>query len=262
MDIKAKKSLGQNFLVNQGILGKIIAAANLTSNDTVIEVGPGKGALTELLSQRAGTVIAIEKDRRLIEHLTLGVGSHANVRIIEGDVLEWRPPFTEGKYKVVANLPYYITSFFLRTLFEVWPRPDVAVLMVQKEVAQRIMAHVPHMNLLALSVQAYATPDIITHVSRGSFRPVPAVDSAVIRLTPRTGIDMNATRRVLAVAKAGFHAPRKQLINNLTSELDVSREKIEQIFQDLGIMPKVRPENLSLTQWEHLSGLLAPSLQS
>lgn len=260
IDIKAKKSLGQNFLVNRGILEKIIDAAEVTSNDKVIEVGPGKGALTELLAERAGTVIAIEKDHRLIEHLSSAVGMRANTEVIEGDVLEWTPPTLAGEYKIVANLPYYITSHFLRMIFESWPRPKLAVLMVQKEVAQRMMAQPPHTNLLALSVQAYAVPELVTHVSRGSFRPAPNVDSSVIRLTLLP--DAPAPERMAPVfdlIKHGFSSKRKQLAAVLGQKTPHPKEWWQEQLENLGLPATARPENLSLDQWRTLADRLAAS---
>jgi 16S rRNA (adenine1518-N6/adenine1519-N6)-dimethyltransferase len=257
MDIQAKKSLGQNFLINQGVVERIIKAGELTSNDKIIEVGPGKGVLTQALADRAGSVIAIEKDHRLIEELGTTVGARANVSIVEGDVLEWKPvDLKAGEYKIIANIPYYITSHFIRTALEDWPRPLLIILMVQKEVAKRIVAQPPHSNLLALSVQMYAKPEIVMNVSRGSFRPVPNVDSAILKLTPYPTADSAGdNERVFRIIRAGFHAPRKQLINNLLS-LSIPRTNIEHVLTSVGIAPNARPENLTLDQWKHLANAL------
>jgi len=198
--IHAKKSLGQNFLINKGVLDKVVNSAELDKNDIVLEIGPGKGILTNKLAEKAGRVIAIEKDHRLIESLkemflTKSVYGEPvesaiaeNVEIVEGDILKFdisRFKFKDSGYKIVANIPYYITSNLLRTIFEKWPTPKLIVVMVQKEVAQRIMAKPPHMNLLALSIQFYAEPKIISYVSKGSFRPQPKVDSAIVKLVPK-----------------------------------------------------------------------------
>lgn len=248
-DLPAKKSLGQNFLVNQGVLEKIAAASNLKPADIVLEVGPGKGALTEKLASGAGKVIAIEKDRRLIDELAEKF-SGANVEIKEGDIMETNPGglgLKAGEYKLVANIPYYITSNLLRKIFEEWPRPALIVLMVQKEVAERIMAGPPDMNLLALSVQFFAEPEIIAHVSRGSFRPTPNVDSAVIRLTPKaTPISKDLLDKIFAVAKKAFAGKRKQLKNTVGQE----------ILLKAGIDPRERPEKLSLADWLKIGEVL------
>src|SRR3989338_3838064 len=166
-----KKSLGQNFLVNPRILNKIVEAAEISEKDTILEVGPGTGNLTQKLAEKAGKVIAVEKDRRLIEQLKEKF-KDANAEIVEFDVLKLNiETLIENlklkieNYKIVANIPYYITSRFLRTVFEKWPKPELIVLTIQKEVAQRIMAKPaqagkpPHMNLLALSVQYYSEPE-------------------------------------------------------------------------------------------------------
>ncbi|MBX4189954.1 16S rRNA (adenine(1518)-N(6)/adenine(1519)-N(6))-dimethyltransferase RsmA [Candidatus Parcubacteria bacterium] len=246
----AKKSLGQNFLINQGIVQKIIDAAELSKEDVVLEVGPGTGILTRELEKLAGKVIAVEKDRRAIDQLRQDL---PNVEIIEKDVLEFTPEL--DSYKIVANLPYYITSHFLRIALEDWPAPKLMILMVQKEVAQRIMAQPPDMNLLALSVQMYAKPEIISHVSRGSFRPMPNVDSSVIKLVPHAN---KPTLNILPLIKAGFAAKRKMLVNNLSTIYP--KEAIIEALMALGLNEQIRAENLSLTQWESLAKLLlAPS---
>src|SRR3989344_9497149 len=173
MKLTARKSLGQNFLINPHIIDKIVTTAKISKNDTVIEIGPGTGNLTKNLVEQAGKVIAIEKDHRLIELLEETLKNHPNVEIIEDDILKFDPEILNTKYlihntgfKIVANIPYYITSNFLRIIFERWPKPELIVLMIQKEVAQRIMAKPPHMNLLALSVQYYSEPEIIGYISK------------------------------------------------------------------------------------------------
>ena len=250
MKISPKKSLGQNFLINAGILGKIVSTAELSSDDMVLEIGPGTGNLTKLLSEKvlqqgsgqAGRVIAIEKDHRLINGLRERF-KNTNVEIVEADVLKLginellenyntfikssyaeiinKPKNKYFNYKVVGNIPYYITSHLLKTIFEKWPKPKLVVLTIQKEVAQRIMAKPPDMNLLALSVQLYAEPKIIGYVSRGSFRPIPKVDSAIIKLTT---YDLQSTTKTkieiaLKLAKKAFAGKRKQLKNTIGAEI-------------------------------------------
>lgn len=253
-DIKPKKSLGQNFLINQGILDKIVQATEISPEDTVVEVGPGIGNLTQKLSEKAKRVIAVEKDRRLIDEL-LEKFKGTNVKIIEGDILKFKIgnlKLDDSEYKIAANIPYYITSNFLRTVFEEWPKPEIIVLTIQKEVAQRLMAKPPHMNLLALSVQFYSNPTIIGYVSKGSFRPIPKVDSAIIKLVPKK--DMPADKDLFfKLIKAGFAGKRRQLANNLSKNLDLSKDKIVGILKGLGLDEKVRAENLSIEKWAELS---------
>jgi len=190
-DIQPKKSLGQNFLTDQRALERIVEAAELTPEDIVLEIGPGLGALTRLLAERAGRVIAVELDQRLVEVLRQTATAKAdlpNVEIIHGDVLELNPADlvrqhrTDLQYKVVANLPYYITSAILRHLLTAEVRPKLMVVTVQLEVAQRITAQPGDMSLLAVSVQFYGRPRIVARIKAGSFYPSPQVDSAVIRI--------------------------------------------------------------------------------
>src|SRR3989344_603830 len=181
--VRPKKRLGQHFLRNKKILEEIARAAELSKRDIVLEVGPGHGELTEFLARRAKKVIAIEKDWELISQLREKFKDRANVEIREGDILKSKFLNLKSSYKVVANLPYYITSRFLRTFLERKNKPKLMVLMVQYEFAKRICAKPPEMNLLALSVQAYAKPQFIRKVSRGNFSPPPEVDSAVIKIT-------------------------------------------------------------------------------
>lgn len=246
-DIKAKKSLGQNFLINQGILDKIVSAAELAPEDTVLEIGPGTGNLTKKLSEKAGRVIAIEKDRRLIEDLKKGLQG-TNVEIVEGDILKLdiETLFRNSKldirisdYKVIGNIPYYITSHLLKTIFNSWPTPELIILTVQKEVAQRIVVRQPDMNLLALSVQLYSSPEIISYISKGSFRPTPKIDSAIIKLVPKEGISTEENEKALAIAKKAFAGKRKQLQNTLKGIN----------LESLGINPASRPEELSTEDW-------------
>ena len=261
--IQAKKSLGQNFLINPHILEKIVAAAEITSNETVLEIGPGTGNLTEILSKEAGRVIAIEKDHRLISVLTEKF-KNSNVKLVEDDILKLDPRDLEitQDYKIVANIPYYITSNLLRIIFESpnWraTKPSLIVLTIQKEVAQRIIAKPPHTNLLALSVQYYAEPKVISYISKNNFRPVPKVDSAIIRLVPRqiTIANEQEEGRLFELMKAGFSEKRKQLAPVLSKKLKIPKEDILNTFEKVGLAPNIRPENLSLAQWQELAKIL------
>lgn len=238
LNIKPKKSLGQNFLINPAILDRVIKAAEINSNDKVIEIGPGTGNLTSLLKEYAGTVIAIEKDHRLIEELQ---NKFPSIQIIEADILKFNPIYyiPDTKYKIVGNIPYYITSHLLRTIFEKWPKPELVVLTIQKEVAQRIVAKPRDMSLLALSVQLYSDPKIINYVSKNNFKPQPKVDSVIIKLVPNSKTDPETIRKVLDLAKKAFAGKRKQLKNTLP---DIP-------FEKAGIKKESRPEELSINEW-------------
>ena len=246
--ITARKSLGQNFLVNEGVLDRIVAAADILSSDTVVEIGPGTGALTKRLAATGASVIAVEKDARLIGPLRNLFAGHTAVTIVEGDVLRWRPPLAPFTYKVVANIPYYLTSHLLRLMLELWPVPSRAVLMVQSEVADRMLAVPPDMNLLALSVRLYASPSRIMRVSRGSFRPVPDVDSALVRLDARNLDEgsLQTVRQALALARPAFGHKRKQIAKFVPAGALVAA----------GIVPSARPQELSAEDWLRLASAL------
>src|SRR3989338_8157112 len=234
--LNRKKHLGQHFLNNKKILEEMARAAEISKNDIVLEVGPGLGSLTEILAARAKKVIAVEKDRELIPILRERFRNYKNVEIIQGDILKienWKVKI--GNFKVVANLPYYITSRFLRLfLSQTEFGSKLMVLMVQKEVAERICAKPPKMNLLALSVQLYAKPEIIRKVSKGQFSPPPKVDSAIIKISLRR--PTSNSEQILALAKIAFQQKRKMLRHSLPwlSDSQVARK---------------RPEELSLEDW-------------
>ena len=259
LSITPKKSLGQNFLINSRILDKIAEAAEISKKDTVLEVGPGDGNLTQKLAQKAKKVIAVEKDRRLIDSLKEKF-KDTNVEIIEADILKLKiETLIENlklrieNYKVVGNIPYYITSKLIRTIFEDWPKPKLVVLTIQKEVAQRITAKPPRMNLLALSVQFFAEPKIISYVSKENFRPVPKVDSALLRIKLRRAQQSKEfTERFFKIARAGFSQKRKFLISNLKG-LGANKNELALIFKELGINQKSRAEELVLEDWRRLA---------
>ena len=242
-----RRRLGQYFLNNKKILEEMARAAELSKKDIVLEVGPGTGSLTEILAARAGKVIATEKDRDLIPVLREKFKDYKNMEIIQGDILAKavKPPsggLTAKSYKIVANIPYYITSRFLRLfLSETKFRPKLMVLMVQKEVAERICARPPQMNLLALSVQAYAKPEIIRYVSKNFFSPPPKVDSAIIKITLRR--PTSKSERILALAKLAFKQKRKMLRSSIGKKI-----KLPKNYQN------ARPENLSLKDWSEILG--------
>jgi len=258
MTPRPNKRLGQNFLVNRGIIEKILIASALTENDTVLEIGPGHGALTFELAKKAGKVIAIEKDRELAEILRAQLAEKkiTNVEIIEGDILAFLSTpcsLLAARYHVVANIPYYLTSALIRQLLELAHPPERIIITIQKEVAQRIVAHGGKESILSLAVKFYADAKILFYVSRGSFSPAPNVDSAVIEIIPRKESSSVSPEVFFAVMKAGFAAPRKKLLGNLAKGLSIEKEKIAAVFAMLGIDIHTRPEQLSLAQWTGLA---------
>ena len=265
IDVRPSRERGQNFLIDAGALAAVVDAAELRSDDTVIEVGPGLGVLTYELVQRAGRVVAIELDQRLAARLDMEFGGRANLQIVQSDVLRTHSRALVGDvpYKVVANLPYQITSAVLRHFLEADPPPDLMVVMVQWEVAQRIVAAPPDMSVLAHSVQFYAQPEIIARVPASSFLPSPKVDSAVLRLRrhaqpPVVVDDVNAFFRTI---KAGFLQARKQLGNALPTGLagmGVKRpkEEVVDVLRAANIDPMRRAETLTLGEWAQVHSLL------
>jgi 16S rRNA (adenine1518-N6/adenine1519-N6)-dimethyltransferase len=252
--------LGQNFLRDEKVLKKIIEAADLQADDFVIEIGPGEGILTEELTQRAGKVVAIEIDNNLVKLLRNKLSNKKNVEIIEGDVLKINLPELLGseasKYKVIANLPYYITSPIIRLFLESELPPKEMILMVQKEVAERIVAKPGKMSILSLSVQYYAKAELLFTVSKNSFFPVPEVDSAVIRITYNrrlTTDNQDEVRKFFRVVRAGFSSKRKLLLNNLANSFHLDKKEAAEKLRKAGINPAARAQELHIEEWKRLA---------
>jgi len=256
-DIQPKKSLGQNFLTDQRVLERIVEVAELGPEDIVLEIGPGLGTLTHLLAAKAGQVVAIELDQRLVEILRQTLAGLPNVEIIHGDILELNPAdllerhMAGLQYKVVANLPYYITSAILRHLLTAEVRPRLMVVTVQLEVARRITAEPGDMSLLAVSVQFYGRPRIVARIKAGAFYPSPQVDSAVIRidLDDRPVVEVDDPDGFFEVVRAGFAQRRKQLRNALAAELNLPASEVAQALSRAGVNPRRRAQTLSIEEW-------------
>lgn len=255
-NLKPKKSLGQNFLVEEHALEKVAAAAELTPHDTVLEIGPGLGSLTRHLAQAAARVVAVELDQNLLEPLNYVLEGYENVEVIHGDILQLTPISLQlpTAYKVVANIPYYITSAVIRHLLEAGAPPSRVVLTIQKEVAERLCAAPPDMNLLAVSVQFYSVPKVVAKISAGAFYPRPEVDSAVVRLEVRSqpAVNVPSANEFFRVVKAGFSQKRKQLRNSLSAGLSLPAEQVEAWLTRANIDSKRRAETLSLEEWGEL----------
>ncbi|MBI2446317.1 MAG: ribosomal RNA small subunit methyltransferase A [Parcubacteria group bacterium] len=285
---KPEKHLGQHFILSKKALALMITAAEINSdarmgrsseadalgrlsdrnvgsrkrrrkNDTIIEIGPGLGALTQKLAETGAHIIAIEKDPIMIEILKDTLVDCKNVKIIQSDARQLLIYEINSSYKIVANLPYNAATFLIRKWLELRNPPETMVLMIQKEVAQRICAKPPKMNLLAVSTQFYAIAEIMGYVPKESFWPKPKVDAAIIKIIPKK---MTIFERSLnsdhffKILKAGFSQPRKQLIGNLSKKLKISRGKLVLIFRNLDILSTARAENLSLTDWRKLASKL------
>jgi len=259
-DLRARKGLGQHFLIDREVLGLITSAAELTPADVIVEVGPGLGILTRELARQAGWVIAIELDNKLAALLKQTLASFNNVTIINDDVLKIEPGalLKEQKvrfpYKVVANLPYYITSPVLRHFLEASAKPQMMIVMVQKEVAEAIVAKPGEMSLLSVSIQFYGEPRIISYVPAQCFFPAPGVDSAILRidLYPQPAVAVTDVGSFFDLVRAGFTAPRKQIANSLAQGLGLPKGEVLSLLEKADVMSQRRAETLTLGEWEQL----------
>jgi len=269
-DLRPSKSLGQNFLLDRAALERIVAAAELGSDDFVLEVGAGLGTLTERLAREAGHVIAVELDRRLMPVLCSLLADLDNVTLVQGDILELDPTILVSEsdlprgtvsaehYKVVANLPYYITSAVLRHLLEARLSPQQMVITMQREVAERIVAKPGQMSLLAVSVQFYGNPQILFRIKPGSFYPSPSVESAVVRIRRRAAypVPVEHAPAFFRIVRAGFAQRRKQLRNSLAAGLGRQPTEIETKLMEAGVDPRRRPQALTLEEWVRITRML------
>lgn len=257
--LRADKSLGQNFLQDPIALERIVTAAEITAQDTVLEIGPGLGSLTRYLAAAARHVTAVELDERLLPALEQVLAPFSNVRIVQGDILKVPPAMLVSKsgYLVVANIPYYITSAVMRHLLSFSLRPRRMVLTIQREVAERICAEPGGLSLLALSVQIYGRPRIAAHIPAGAFYPVPNVDSAALRvdLFEQPIIDDESIEIFFRLAKAGFSQKRKTLRNAMAAGLRMGATQVEALLRAAGIDPQRRAETVSLAEWHTLTDI-------
>jgi len=267
-DLKVRKGLGQHFLIDGDVLELITSAAELASTDVIMEVGPGLGILTKELARQAGWVVAVELDSKLAVTLERTLASFGNVSIINKDVLQVDPddllqeqktrfppvinsPFS---YKVVANLPYYIASPVLRHFLEALVKPQIMVVMVQKEVAEAIVAEPGRMSVLSISVQFYGEPRIISYVPARCFYPAPEVDSAILRidLYSQPAVAVTDERGFINLVQAGFSASRKQIVNSLAQGLGLLKAEVLPLLEKADIAPRRRAETLALEEWARL----------
>lgn len=254
--IQPNKVMGQNFLIDESVLEKIVSSADLSEKDAVVEIGPGLGTLTAELSKRSGKIVAIEKDKMLAKLLQ---GKFENVEIVEGDVLKLNinelieNNFQQEKYKLVANIPYYITSKIIKYFLECSKQPELMVLLVQKEVALRICEKAGKHSVLSLSVQIYGEPEIVSFVGKNAFYPAPEVDSAIIKIRNiRKDRGDEYYRKMFRLIKIGFSSKRKKLSNNLSGGLQLEKSEVEEKLSKIGIGRSARSQELSLQEWEEL----------
>ena len=248
-----KKELGQHWLRDPGILAEIAEAAELGGDDVVLEIGPGLGTLTSQLLARAGRVVAVEFDAELARKLP-GQFPGKNLDVINEDILQFDLNQLPAGYKAVANVPYYITSQIGEKLVTAENKQSMAVLLVQKEVAQRIAAEPGEMSILAVSAQIFAEAELDIEVPRQFFTPPPKVDSQVVILRTRTEplVDSEDQKDFFRIVKAGFSAKRKKLRSSLSGGLGVSKDTAEQLLKTASISPDVRAEDLAIDDWRRL----------
>ena len=257
LGLSPQKGFGQNFLMSESVVRRIVTAGEVQASDLVIEVGPGLGHLTAQLTGLAGHVIAIEIDRGLVQRLRRIFQGTPNLEIVERDVLEIEPGELSGgqPYKVIANLPYYISSAALRHFLErAALRPTLLVIMVQREVGDRMLARAGDLNLLAISVQVFGRPRLVTRVPPNAFYPQPKVDSAVLRVDvypePRIA---SPVEKFFKVVSAGFAMSRKQLHNSLAQRLWMPAGSAPVLLREIGIDPTRRPQTLTIEEWDKLT---------
>jgi 16S rRNA (adenine1518-N6/adenine1519-N6)-dimethyltransferase len=250
--IKAKKSLGQNFLKSESAIKEIVQAGEIKESDFILEIGPGKGDLTEKILLTGARVLAVEKDSRLIEHLKEKFKKFADrFQIIEEDILNFDSETIKEPYKLIANIPYYITGIIIRKFLEANNSPSLAVLLVQKEVAERIVSKNNKESLLSVSVKAYAKPEFIKTVKAGSFVPSPSVDSAILKINniSKENFINNeiSEKRFFEIVKAGFAHNRKKVTSNLKNVLD--KNELEKFLAKEKLNPSIRAEDINIDKW-------------
>lgn len=264
---KFSKSLGQNFLIDGNIVRKIVHESSITKDDFVLEIGPGMGTLTEELALNARRVVAVELDRKLLPILDETLKEYDNVEIIYGDILKTDvkqlidEKFDGGPVKIVANLPYYVTTPIIGKFLEEDLNLDSIIVMVQKEVAERMVSKPRSKSYGALSifVQFYSNPKIVVKVPNTVFMPQPKIDSAVIRLDIKKGLPNIDRKKFFLIVKAAFSKRRKTIINSLSSYgFDLDKECIKQALEKTGIRLEERAENISVEDFIKLSTILPP----
>lgn len=265
--LRPRKSLSQNFLTDPTALDAIVDAAELSPGDRVVEIGPGLGVLTRRLLAAGASVLAVELDARLAEYLRRELYAVAGFELIEADALSLHPRemFPGERFKVVANIPYHITSPLLHAFLEGERPPDLTVLLVQLEVAERVAAPPGQMSYLSVFVQNVARAEVVARVPAAAFEPAPKVDSAVLRLSRRVDPPIPAGPRrepFYRIVQAGFRQRRKMVHNGLGRELPLPAGTLEPALATCGVDPQRRPQTLSVDEWACLAGRLAPLLGS
>lgn len=255
--VKPKKRLGQNFLSEAGVIEKLVGAAQIRDGQAILEIGPGTGNLTARLLETGNKIIAIEKDPEMIDILKERFTNQSNFELHNADILKFDESGIQTPYKIAANLPFYLGAPLIRKFLESGNPPISMTVILQKEVAQRICAKPPQMNLLAISIQFYAKAEIISYISKGCFWPIPKVDCAILRITLKEKIgylnDKDFISLFFKIVKSGFSHPRKQLPGNLSNSLKTPRQEIIKWMEANNIKPSCRAENISIDDWKMMA---------
>ena len=263
-NLKPNFTYGQNFLIDDGVLDEIVDAAQINSSNSILEIGPGIGNLTRRLCDKAGFVLSIEKDPKfqpVLHAIKKDYPKNFRFEIVDALGFNFKDFFKEqgvSSYKVVANIPYYITGKILDMLMTAKFKPSSVTVLAQKEVAERVCAAPGDLSVLAISVQIYGRPKFIRAVSKNSFYPAPKVDSAILHidLSQPTKYQITDEKKFFKIVKACFAGKRKQIHNTLVNNLKLEKNQAISILNSIGISPKARPQELTIGEWVQLSGMI------
>lgn len=252
--LKPQQAAGQNFLLDEQVAESMVDVAGVTEGDTVLEIGPGLGILTAALSNRGAKVIAVELDARLFPYVKKRFAGQKNIRIIHADIFKvnLKDYFQDGKYLLVANLPYSATSIVFRNFLTLAPRPSSLTVMIQREVAQRICAQPGEMSMLALTTQYYSQPSLVFDVPPANFFPTPKVTSTVVHCDHLKAVDDNVDKKLFSFMRAGFSSRRKKLSNSISASLKLSTAHIEEKMAKVSLSSNARAQELTLKNWKEL----------
>ena len=255
-----QKSKGQHFLLDETVCDRMVEVANVSAEDTIVEIGPGLGVLTKKLAETGAHVISVELDKNFVQYIESLFQFDENVTVLEGDILRLIKDTSifgyigEGSYKIVANLPYNITSHLLKSFLTAAHKPEKMVVMIQKEVAERITEEPGKMSLLSLSVQYYADPRLVMNIPADAFYPPPQVNSAILDIDIRKdNPSTEEEKELFRLAKMGFVGKRKQLKNTMMNGLHWDASKVEELLEKSNIKPQCRPQELSIDDWKRLA---------
>ncbi len=248
--IKPLRRRGQNFLINDFVIKKVLKAADLKKQDNVLEIGPGLGALTKELAKKAKEVVAIEIDQQLVMVLKNELKDYQNIKIVQKDIREIKlSDYGLKSYKIVANLPFNITGLVLKRFLSHSIKPETIVVILQKEVGQRIIAQPPRMSKLSVMTQFYGQVRIVSNIKKDNFWPKPKVDSVILKIKPFISSRFQDENLFFQTVRAGFSSPRKYLLNNLEKSAMISKERGKEFFKQINLDKKIRAQELSVEEW-------------